>query len=107
MSHKGTSTFIMQRTSAVLLIPLVLWFLWSVIAHAGQDYAATRAWMGQLHNTILLGGLVTIGAFHMRIGMGEVIADYLRGTGHDIAQMANWAATIAAIALTWWALISL
>ncbi|MEM9169926.1 MAG: succinate dehydrogenase, hydrophobic membrane anchor protein [Pseudomonadota bacterium] len=105
--RNGTTTFIMQRASAVLLLPLVAWFVWSVAAHAGDDLAGARLWAGKPMNTILLGAFVTVGAFHMRIGMMEVIEDYIHGGLNSILNALNWLVAIAVAGATWWALLSL
>ena len=89
MSHKGTSTFILQRASAALLIPFAIWFLWSLAAHAGADREAALAWIGAPLNRVLLGALVVIGAFHGRIGVGEIIEDYLGGPTRTVLKWTN------------------
>ena len=107
MSSKGTSTFILQRASAVVLLPFVIWFLWSLTAHAGEDYEGMRAWLGRPLNQIMLGLLVTIGAFHGRIGIGEIIDDYIHGGLNGVLKFVNLAAALAIVAVTWVSLISL
>lgn len=106
MSSKGTSTFVLQRASAVLLTPLVLWFLFSVIAHAGDSYLEARAWAAQPLNMALLGGFVTVGAFHMRIGMMEIIEDYIHGGLNGALNLLNWAVAIGVTIVTWWSLFA-
>ncbi|MEL6361182.1 MAG: succinate dehydrogenase, hydrophobic membrane anchor protein [Pseudomonadota bacterium] len=107
MSHKGTSTFIMQRASAVILIPIAIWFLWSLMAHAGEDLAGAEAWLKKPLNFGLFGTFVTIGALHGRIGVSEVIDDYIHGGMRGLFSALNWVVAIAVIAVTWWSLLSL
>ena len=97
----------MQRASAVLLLPLGVWFLWSLAAHAGGDYVTARDWLSELKNTILLGALVTIGALHMRIGMSEVIHDYFTGTMHGLLSWLNWLLALGVIGVALWSLYAL
>jgi len=97
----------MQRLTAVLLLPLVLWFLWSVVAHAGDSFSAAKAWAGQPKNAILLGAFITIGAIHMRIGLMEVIEDYIHGGINRVLNALNWLVALAVVAVTWWSLYSI
>jgi len=45
MASKGTSKFILQRATAVVLLPLMLWFLVSLIGHAGASHFIMRDWL--------------------------------------------------------------
>lgn len=107
MSKKGTSTFVMQRASAVILLPFVIWFLWSLAAHAGDSFIEMVAWLKSPFNKIMFGGFVTIGAFHMRIGLGEVIDDYLQGGLRSTASLLNLLGALSVVALTWFSLASI
>ena len=105
--HKGTSTFIFQRASAALLIPLVLWFLISVVSQLGADYETARAWAGRPWNAILLGLFFIIGAIHMRIGMAEVIADYIHGGLRNVFNILNWLVALGVLAAVLFALYTI
>lgn len=107
MSKKGTSTFVMQRASAVILIPFVIWFLWSLAAHAGDSFTEMVAWLQSPFNKIMFGGFVTIGAFHMRIGLGEIIDDYLHGSLRNASNLLNLFAALIVVAVTWFSLVSI
>lgn len=107
MSKKGTPSFVMQRASAVLLVPLAIWFLWSVIAHTGADQAQAREWLSSPLNGILFAALVVIGAVHMRIGMQEIIADYLGSGLRGIALALNWIVVLAVVGGTLWSVYTL
>jgi len=107
MSKKGTSTFIMQRASAVVLIPFALWFLWSLAAHAGDSYVDMAAWISAPLNKIMFGGFVTVGAFHMRIGLGEVIDDYFGGGLRGIFNLLNLLVVIGIVGATWFSLYNI
>lgn len=80
-AKSGTAHHIRQRVSALALIVLVPWFLFSVIKAANGGYDAALAWAGQPLNALLL--VLTAGAavYHMRLGMQVVIEDYIGRTG--------------------------
>ena len=107
MSQKGTSTFVFQRASAVLLLPLVVWFLFNVVGHAGDSYVDMRKWLSAPVNSLLLGALVVIGAFHMRIGMSEVIADYIHSWMKDVLHFMNWIVALGVAATAIWSVYTL
>jgi succinate dehydrogenase / fumarate reductase membrane anchor subunit len=104
MSTKGTSTFIVQRASAVILIPLGIWFLIGVVSHLGADYAQARAFAANRLNAGLLGAFLIVGAWHMRIGMAEIILDYVYSWAKDVLLFVNWLLALALIAAAAWAL---
>jgi succinate dehydrogenase / fumarate reductase membrane anchor subunit len=104
MTHKGTATFIAQRASAVILLPLMIWFLSGAVAHAGATYADMRAWLGAPLNAILMGLLIAIGAFHMRIGLDEIIDDYSGKGFRGVWKLLNLFACLGVAALGAWSL---
>ena len=104
--HKGTSTFIMQRFTAALMIPLALWFLIGVVSHLSADYASARLWLEQPLNGGLMALFISIGAWHMRIGMAEIIADYIHSGLNGILNILNWIVCIALIAGAVWAVFN-
>ncbi|MEO1475645.1 MAG: succinate dehydrogenase, hydrophobic membrane anchor protein [Pseudomonadota bacterium] len=79
-AREGTSHYIRQRVSAIALIVLVPWFIFTALTAAKGGYEAVTAWMAQPLNAILL--ILGLGAafYHMRLGMQVVIEDYIGRT---------------------------
>ncbi len=102
MAHKGTSTFVLQRASAVVLIPLSLWFLLKVVPLLGADYQTAHAWALQPVNAVLLALFLVISAFHMRIGLEEIVVDYIHSWLKTVLILLSWLAAIALMALAIW-----
>lgn len=107
MTHKGTATFIAQRTSAVILLPLAIWFLVGAIANAGSSYDEMRAWLGTPLNAALMGALVVTGAFHMRIGVNEIIDDYAPAGARGMWKLLNLLVAVFAAALAVYSVINI
>lgn len=66
-----------QRVSAVALAPLTVWFLGSIIAHAGSDYAAFVGWLKTPLASISMVLLLLALFHHTALGLQVVIEDYL------------------------------
>ena len=107
MTHKGTATFIAQRASAALLAPLAIWFLWGAVAHAGASYDDMRAWIAAPLTAAPMGLLIFVGAAHMRIGLDEIIDDYIDSGARGVFKLLNLLASLGAAALGLWSLFVL
>ena len=107
MSKKGTSSFVIQRATAVLLVPLATWFLINLVAHIGADYDRARAWLEQPFNGLLLAAFLIIGALHMRIGMMEIIADYIYSSMKGALLIINWLVALGVIAAVAWSIFNI
>lgn len=73
----GAWTWIKERASAVVLVPLTLWALWSGATLAAGGYEATLAWVGQPLNAGLLLVSLLAAIYHMHLGLKVVIEDYI------------------------------
>lgn len=102
MSKKHTSTFVLQRASAVILIPLAVWFLISLIAHAGDSFVDMKIWLSQWWNSAAFAALIVIGAYHGRIGLEEVIVDYIHSWLKTVLILLSWIAAVALMAIAIW-----
>ncbi len=75
----GTSHFWRVRITSVALLPLALFALGLVLALLGKDYATVHGLLGQPAVAIPLALFIIIGLEHMRLGMQEIVADYVHG----------------------------
>lgn len=73
----GVGRFVAERVSAIALVPLVLWAVWSGIGLARGGYVGARAWLTSPVNTVLVILLVVVGFYHMQIGMRVIVEDYI------------------------------
>jgi len=73
----GTSHHIRQRVTALALIFLVPWFIFSVINAIQGGQAAAAEWVAQPLPAILLILTAAATIYHMRLGMQVVIEDYI------------------------------
>ena len=86
-AKEGVAHWWAQRLTAVALVPLVIWFVASVCAMTGADYAAVREWVASPIVSILL-VLLTIAVFHhAQLGLQVVIEDYVHREGCKIASI--------------------
>ncbi len=86
-AKSGTHHFWMQRVTAVALIPLTLWFVYSVIALAGANYATAVAWLQSPTTAVLMLVLIVATFHHMQLGLQVVIEDYIHGEGVKIVSL--------------------
>jgi succinate dehydrogenase / fumarate reductase membrane anchor subunit len=107
MSKKGTSTFIFQRASAVVLIPLALFLLFKLVVMIGADVETARAILRNPWNASFFGAFVIVGAFHMRIGLEEIIVDYVYSWVKDVMLFINWLVALGVIGAAGWAVYTL
>ncbi|MGC2410025.1 MAG: succinate dehydrogenase, hydrophobic membrane anchor protein [Methyloceanibacter sp.] len=80
-AHRGAETFWRQRMTAVANIPLVIFLILSIVTHIGADYATVRAYLAQPLVALAMLALVISASIHMRIGLKEIIEDYVHGEG--------------------------
>ena len=84
-AHGGTETFWRQRVTAIANIPLVLFLILSIVTHVGAGYDEVRGYLAQPVVALLLLALVISAAIHMRIGLKEIIEDYVHGGAKMVA----------------------
>jgi succinate dehydrogenase / fumarate reductase membrane anchor subunit len=97
----GTRHFIWQRVTGALNVLFSIFFTWFVVRLAGVDRAEMLAVVRNPVVAILLTLLIVNVALHMRIGMREVIEDYIddERTKH-LALMANTGFALLIVVLT-------
>jgi succinate dehydrogenase / fumarate reductase membrane anchor subunit len=84
-AHGGTHSFWRQRLTAIANIPLVLFLILSIVTHIGAGYGAAKSYLAQPVVAIMLLALVISAAIHMRIGLKEIIEDYVHGGAKIVA----------------------
>lgn len=99
-----------QRVSAVALVPLTLWFVFSVISHAGAGHAAVVAWLSSPPAAVAVVLYLGTLFYHSYLGLQVVVEDYVHSEGLKLAilvtlQFAHIVLAAAAIfAVLWMAL---
>ena len=105
-SHSGTGHFWRERVTSVALIPLTLWFAYSMLGLAGTTEVTMLQYIAHPWNAILMACFVVTGAYHMSLGLQVVIDDYVHTTGMKISLIILARGfTIAVIAVSLWALL--
>lgn len=86
-AKEGVGHFWQQRLTALALVPLTIWFVASVIALAGSDYAHFHAWLAWPGNTTLMILLIYCVFHHAQLGLQVVIEDYVHGEAAKMASL--------------------
>jgi succinate dehydrogenase / fumarate reductase membrane anchor subunit len=86
-AHRGTETFWRQRLTAIANIPLVIFLILSIVTHVGADYATMRAYLAQPVVALAFLALIISAAIHMRIGLKEIIEDYVHGPALKVVSL--------------------
>lgn len=76
-AKSGTGAFIAERATAVVLVPLVIWFLVGLVTALQGGHADAAAFIANPVNAVLLLALVSVAFFHMQAGLRVVIEDYI------------------------------
>ena len=92
----GTLHFWHQRTTAVALVPLSIWFVASAIAYVGADQGAVAAYFAEPINAVPMFLFIVASTYHMSLGIQVIIEDYFHNEGQKIAllllnKFAAWA----------------
>lgn len=83
----GVHHFWVQRVSAVALIPLSLWFAFSVARLPILSYAAVKDWVGAPSVAVALVLFVAALFYHSMLGVQVVIEDYVAGEGRKLVTL--------------------
>jgi succinate dehydrogenase / fumarate reductase membrane anchor subunit len=95
----GSAHWWAERLTSVALLPLVLYFVISVLVLKGADHAAMAAYMAEPWNTVLYIALIAALFHHLNMGMQVVIEDYVRNDATRIAALLVVKAGVAILAL--------
>lgn len=87
-AQHGTGDWLMQRLTSVGNLVLIPWLLISLALLPDYDYATVRGWAARpLPATMLI--LIMVNTFyHARLGIREMIGDYVHEDGNKFVSMA-------------------
>lgn len=77
-AKEGVSHWWMQRLTAVALVPLTIWFCFSVASIGAADYERMRAWIAAPMVTVILVLLILTTFYHLYLGLQVIIEDYVQ-----------------------------
>ena len=72
-----TSKWIMQRLTAVILIPLTFWFVYQCVLLSSYEYDQIRAFFFSKTNTLLFFILIMSMLYHSKLGNDTIVEDYI------------------------------
>ena len=71
------SKWIMQRLTAVILIPLTFWFVYQCVLLSSYEYDQIRAFFFSKTNTSLFFILIMSMLYHAKLGNDTIVEDYI------------------------------
>ena len=80
----GTGHWWAQRVSAVALVPLTLWFLFSLLLLPDLDYATVKVWLALPISGFLTVLLLAVSTYHSYLGTTVVVEDYVHSVGMKV-----------------------
>ena len=76
-AHEGVHHWLQERIAGALLVPLVLWLVYSILKLKGVSYIIFIEWVANPVNACLLLFFIVVGFFHAAAGLQVVIEDYV------------------------------
>jgi len=76
-ARAGSHHWWAQRLTAIALVPLTLWFIFSVIHLAGATHQAVIEWLASPLTMGLMLALIVATFRHLQLGVQVVIEDYV------------------------------
>jgi succinate dehydrogenase / fumarate reductase membrane anchor subunit len=76
-SGEGSHHWWLQRVTAIALVPLSLWFVFSVVGHIGDSHAEVLEWVSNPGIALLLVMFIGFMMYHAQLGVQVVIEDYV------------------------------
>ena len=83
-AKEGVHHWYAQRASAVVLVFLTGWMIYSAVALAGGGYEASVAFLSSPVNASLLGLMLVVLLYHAMLGLQVVIEDYVHNATAEI-----------------------
>jgi len=84
---KASRKWILQRASAIIVAPLIVWFCVSLISLSTSSYEEVMNFFGNSMFSWLTIILLVAGFFHAKIGLNEIFEDYIEN--EKIKNVAN------------------
>ena len=78
-AHEGAGHWIVQRVTALALLPLSIWLLVELLALPDSDYVTVAAFIGAGWNAVFLGLFAVLACWHSWLGVQVVLEDYVHG----------------------------
>ena len=78
MKNHALNKWIIQRVSAVLLMPLLLFFLYSLVDLVNKDYTGALDFFDNYFSIIIFTLFLIFAGLHLKLGLGEIIEDYIQ-----------------------------
>ena len=100
----GFSHWWWQRVTAVALVPLCLWFVWSLVCLFNSNHSEVVAWLAQPINATILLLFTCTSLFHAQTGLQVVIEDYIHTRWLNLAMLLS--VKFAAVAMSVLAIVS-
>jgi succinate dehydrogenase / fumarate reductase membrane anchor subunit len=76
-ARAGSHHWWTQRLTAIALVPLTLWFIFSVIHLSGASHAVVIDWLSSPLTLGLMLALIVATFHHLQLGVQVVIEDYV------------------------------
>lgn len=83
----GVHHFWVQRVSAIALVPLAIWFVFSVAQLSGDRYEAVLHWVSAPSVAVVLVLFLATTLYHSWLGVQTIIEDYVSHEGKRIATL--------------------
>jgi succinate dehydrogenase / fumarate reductase membrane anchor subunit len=86
-AKQGVHHFWVQRVTAVALVPLSLWFVFSLAQLGRADFATVRYWVAAPSVAVTLVLFLAAATYHSALGVQVVIEDYVAGEAGKLASL--------------------
>ncbi len=83
-AKEGSHHWWHQRVTALALVPLSLWFIYSLISMVGEDYVTVVHWLRLPYVSVLLLLFIVSLFYHAVLGIQVVIEDYIESEWQKI-----------------------
>jgi succinate dehydrogenase / fumarate reductase membrane anchor subunit len=83
-AKEGTGHWWSQRVTAIALIPLTLWLVFSLLSLPSLDYDTVRVWLSVPLTGFLAVLLVAVTAYHSYMGTTVIVEDYVHTSGMKV-----------------------